>query len=135
MNCSSSLSSFVCILSAGFACTATAQSVHSDPADAPAFASSALIAPVPLQRSAQTTTAGVAASASDGAAPNLALPGIRTAEEPASRARSTLRRPLVQGRPSRPKAASAPADDLWRSDTLYASPYTTSPYAQAGDPD
>ncbi|WP_407972378.1 hypothetical protein ACJ51O_21755 [Burkholderia pyrrocinia] len=141
MNCSSSLSSLsslmslVCILSAGFACAADAQSVRSDPADAPAFASSALIAPAPLQRSAQTATAGIATAASDAAAPDLAPPGIRTAAEPASRARSTLRRPLVPGRPSRPKAASAPADDLWRSDTLYASPYTTSPYAQPGDPD
>ncbi|WP_175941970.1 hypothetical protein [Burkholderia pyrrocinia] len=135
MNCSSSLSSLVCILSASFACAADAQSMRSDPGDAPAVASSALIAPTPLQRSAQTATAGIATSASDAAASNPALAGTGAAAEPASRARSTLRRPLVPGRPSHPKAASAPADDAWRSDTLYASPYTTSPYAQPGDPD
>ncbi|WP_269502544.1 hypothetical protein [Burkholderia sp. IMCC1007] len=38
-------------------------------------------------------------------------------------------------RPHRPQAASAPAGDAWSTDTLYASPYTKSPYEPPGDPD
>lgn len=138
MNCSLSLSSLVCILSAGFACTADAQSLRPDPADTPAFTSPAAIAPalpVPRQRSAQTETVSAATAASGAAAPGLALPGTRADAEPESRARGVLRRPLAPSRPGRPKAASASGDGAWDTGTLYASPYTTSPYAQPGDTD
>ncbi|WP_260449845.1 hypothetical protein [Burkholderia contaminans] len=138
MNCSFSLSSLACILSAGFACSADAQSLRPDPADAPAFTSPAAIVqtlPVPRQRSAQTATVGAATPASDSAAPGLAPPGPRADTEPESRARGVLRRPLAPSRPGRPKAASASGDGAWDTGTLYASPYTTSPYAQPGDTD
>ncbi|MDR0243595.1 MAG: hypothetical protein LBJ65_18525 [Burkholderia sp.] len=138
MNCSLSLSSLVCILSAGFACAADAQSLRPAPADTPAFTSPAAIAPavpIPRQRSAQTATVGAATSASDSAAPGLALRGILADAEPESRARGVLRRPLVPSRPGRPKAASASGDGAWDTGTLYASPYTTSPYAQPSDTD
>ncbi|WP_282510314.1 hypothetical protein [Burkholderia cepacia] len=138
MNCSLSLSSLVCILSAGFACAADAQSLRPDPADTPAFISPAAIdptLPIPRQRSAQTAAVSAATPASDSAAPGLALPATRADVEPESRARGVLRRPLVPSRPGRPKAASASGDGAWDTGTLYASPYTTSPYAQPGDAD
>ena len=140
MNCSSSLSSLVCIVSAGFACAATAQTLSAAPTDAPVFASSTLLAPVLSQRSAQAAATGSAAepsaAASAAGAPAITLPAAAAAVRPDTRASSTLRRPLVPGRPHRPQVASAPAaDDGWRSDTLYASPYTKSPYAEPGDPD
>lgn len=146
MNCHP-LSPLVCIVSACFACAAGAQSVSADTAAAPAFASSAPLASVRPQRSAQpspadptaaataatATTTATAASGVD--APRAALAQTRVAPDADSRARSKLRRPLVPGRPSRPRVAEMPVDDPWRSDTLYASPYATSPYAHAGDPD
>jgi hypothetical protein len=146
MNCHP-LSPLVCIASACFACAAGAQSVSADTAAAPAFASSAPLASVRPQRSAQpspadptaaataatATTTATAASGVD--APRAALAQTRVAPDADSRARSKLRRPLVPGRPSRPRVAEMPVDDPWRSDTLYASPYATSPYAHAGDPD
>ncbi|MBN3825767.1 hypothetical protein G3O00_19355 [Burkholderia sp. Ac-20384] len=141
MNCSVSLSSLVCILSAGFACAADAQSLRPDPVDTPAFTSPAAIVPalptlpVPRQRSAQTATANAATPASESASPGLALPGTRADAEPEARARGVLRRPLAPSRPSRPKAASASGDGAWDTGTLYASPYTTSPYAQPDDTD
>ncbi|WP_230946475.1 hypothetical protein [Burkholderia territorii] len=139
MNCSSSLSSFVCIVLAGIACAVNAQTSPAVPADAPAFASSAALPPAPLQRSAQAAptvdAADPAAAASAVAMPALAHPAAGTAGESGTRARRTLRRPLVPGRPHPPQPASAPADDTWRSDTLYASPYAKSPYEHPGDPD
>ncbi|WP_244109252.1 hypothetical protein [Burkholderia anthina] len=141
MNSPSPLSSLVCIVSACLAGAATAQTLPAAPADAPVSASSALPAPLVLQRSAQTAAPGAAAEsdtpASDVAAPGFALPlpAARAAAQPESRPRSPLRRPLVADRPHRTQAASAPAGDAWRSDTLYASPYAKSPYEQPGDPD
>ncbi|MET3821013.1 hypothetical protein ACVK00_004773 [Burkholderia sp. PvR073] len=143
MNCSASLSSLVCIVSACVACAAGAQTVPATPADAPVFASSTPLAPVPLQRSAQTAITGAAtepaAAASDVAAPAAALPAAlpaaSTAAAPESRARGALRRPLVPRRPHRPQVADAPTEDLWHTGTLYTSPYAKSPYAQPGDPD
>lgn len=138
MNCSLSLSSLVCILSASFACAADAQSLRPEPADTSAFISPATTAsarPIPRQRSAQPATVSAATPTSDSAAPGLALPGTHTDAEPESRARGVLRRPLVPSRPGRPKAASAADDGVWDTGTLYASPYTTSPYTQPGDAD
>ncbi|MFP3505216.1 hypothetical protein [Burkholderia sp. SIMBA_062] len=143
MNCSASLSSLVCIVSACVACAAGAQTLPATPADAPAFASSTPLAPVPLQRSAQTAIAGApaepAATASDVAAPAAALPAAlataSTAAAPESRARGALRRPLVPTRPHRPQVADARTEDLWHTGTLYTSPYEKSPYALPGDPD
>jgi len=139
MNCSSSLSSLVCIVSAGFACAATAQTLSAAPTDAPVYASSTLLAPVPSQRSAQAAATRAAAepsaAASAAGAPAITLPATAAVVQTDTRARGTLRRPLVPGRPHRPREASAPADDGWRSDTLYASPYARSPYAEPGDPD
>ncbi|WP_241337691.1 hypothetical protein [Burkholderia stabilis] len=135
MNCHSSLASLV-ILSAGFACAAGAQSLPADSADAPVFASSPSLAPPRRQRSAQIppASAAVATAASDVSASALARPGSLVAAEPDSRSHRTLRRPLVPSRPHRASAASAAADG-WSSDTLYASPYATSPYVQPNDPD
>ncbi|KVK96334.1 hypothetical protein WS93_24225 [Burkholderia cepacia] len=139
MNSTSSLSSLVCIVSASVACAAGAQTLPAAPADAPVFASSTLLAPVPQQRSAQTVATSAAAepaaAASEVATSAVALPAASDAVPPGSRAQSQLRRPLVPRRPHRPQVASAPADDVWRSDTLYMSPYAKSPYAQPGDPD
>lgn len=136
MNCTSSLSSLLCIVSASLACTAGAQTPPAALADAPVFASSTLLAPVPQQRSAQTTAKSAAvepaAAASEVATSAFTLPA---AAPPESRAQSKLRRPIVPGRPHRPQAASAPANDVWSSDTLYTSPYAKSPYAQPGDQD
>ncbi|RKU04550.1 hypothetical protein C7H84_04855 [Burkholderia sp. Nafp2/4-1b] len=138
----SSLSSFVCIVAAGSACTAGAQTLPAAPADTPVVASSTLLAPVPPQRSAQAAAAAAtravtepAAGASAIAVPVVALTAASAAAQADTRAHTTLRRPLVPARPHRPQAASAPADDVWRSDTAYASPYATSPYAAPGDPD
>ncbi len=136
MNCSLSLSSLICILSAGIACAADAQSLHPDPADTSTFISPRAVLPalpIPRQRSAQTATVSSATPNSDSAAPGLALPGIHADAEPESRARGALRRPLVPKRPGRPKEASAPGDGAWDTGTLYASPYTASPYTQRGD--
>ncbi|WP_247682176.1 hypothetical protein [Burkholderia sp. Tr-862] len=139
MNCSASLSSLVCIVSACVACAAGAQTVPATPADAPDFASSTPLAPVPLQRSAQTAITGAATkpatAASDVAAPAAALPAASTAAAPESRARGALRRPLVPTRPHRSPVADVPTEDLWHTGTLYTSPYAKSPYAQPGDPD
>lgn len=138
MNCSLSLSSLVCILSAGFASAVDAQTLRPAPADTPAAISPAEIAPalpIPRQRSAQTATAGAAVPASDSASQGLAPLGVRADAEPESRARGVLRRPLVSSRPARPKAASASGDGAWDTGTLYASPYATSPYTQRGDTD
>lgn len=142
MNCSASLSSVVCIVSACFACAAGAQTFPATPA----FASSSPLAPVPLQRSAQaaiTAITGAAAepatAASDVASPTAvlpaALPAASTAAAPESRGRGALRRPLVPTRPHRPSVADAPTEDLWHTGTLYASPYEKSPYTQPGDPE
>ncbi|WP_034177424.1 hypothetical protein [Burkholderia ambifaria] len=138
MNCSASLSSLVCTVSACVACAAGAQTLPATPA----FASSTPLTPVPLQRSAQTAIAGAAAepatAASDVAAPAAALPAAlgaaSTVAAPESRARGALRRPLVPRRPHRPQVADAPTEDLWHTGTLYTSPYEKSPYAQPGDP-
>ncbi len=139
MNCSASLSSVVCIVSACFACAAGAQTLPATSADAPVFPSSTPLAPVPLQRSAQTSITGAAAApataASDVAASAAALPAASTAAAPESRARGALRRPLVPTRPHRPPVADAPTEDPWHTGTLYTSPYEKSPYAQPGDPD
>ncbi len=139
MNFSSSLSSFVCIVSAGFACAAGAQTLSGTPADTPPFASSTLPGPVPTQRSAQSAVAKAAAEpaapASADAAPAFTRPAANAAVQPDARARSTLRRPLVPARPHRAQVANTPADDVWRSDTLYASPYAKSPYDVPGGPD
>ncbi|MBR8343337.1 hypothetical protein KDX40_06205 [Burkholderia ambifaria] len=146
MNCSASLSSVACIVSACFACAAGAQTLPATSANAPVFASSTPLAPVPLQRSAQaaiTAITGAAAepatAASDVASPTAALPAAlpaaSTAAAPESRARGALRRPLVPTRPHRPQVTDAPIEDLWHTGTLYTSPYEKSPYAQPGDPD
>ncbi len=139
MNCSASLSSFVCLVSACVACAAGAQTLPATPADAPDFASSTPLAAVPLQRSAQAAITGAAAAASDVAAPAAALPAAlpaaSTAAAPESRARGALRRPLVPTRPHRPQVTDAPTEDPWHTGTLYTSPYEKSPYAQPGDPD
>ncbi|AFQ50812.1 hypothetical protein [Burkholderia cepacia] len=142
MNCPLSLSSLVCIVSAGLAGAAAAQTWPATPAGAPVFASSTPLAPMPLQRSAQTAVASAAAepaaAASEVAAPSAALPAASTAASPESlesRARGTLRRPLVPSRPHRPQVANASTDDLWHAGMLYTSPYAKSPYAQPGDPD
>ncbi|WP_321805782.1 hypothetical protein [Burkholderia sp. BCC1993] len=139
MNCTSSLSLLVCIASAGIVCTVDAQTLPAVPADAPTFASAAALPPVPLQRSAQavaTSDAVEPAAAASGVARSAsARPVASAAVQPETRARGTLRRPLVPGRPHRPQAASAPADDVWRGDRLYASPYAKSPYEQPDDPD
>ncbi|NHL68803.1 hypothetical protein EIB72_20680 [Burkholderia ambifaria] len=139
MNCSASLSSLVCIVSACVACAAGAQTLPATPADAPAFSSSTPLAPVPLQRSAQTAITGAAAepatAASDIAASAAALPAASTAAAHESRGRGALRRPLVPTRPHRPQVTDAPTEDLWHTGTLYTSPYEKSPYAQPGDPD
>ncbi|RQR36163.1 hypothetical protein DIE23_08150 [Burkholderia sp. Bp9143] len=136
MNCSSSLSSLVCIVSVGAACAVNAQTLPAVPADAPVFASSVMRPPVPLQRPAQATatsdTAEPSAAASGAAAPAFALPA---AVQPETRARGTLRRPLVPVRPHRPQVAGTPADDVWRDDRLYESPYAKSPYEQPGNSD
>lgn len=131
MNFSSSLAPFLYIASAGFVCAAGAQTLSGTPADTPLLASSTLVAPVPPQRSAQAV--GAAATASAAVAPALARSAASTAAQPDTRARITLRRPLVPARPHRPQVANAPTDDVWRSDTLYASPYAKSPYAEPGD--
>ncbi|WP_236873260.1 hypothetical protein [Burkholderia sp. MSMB0856] len=139
MNCSSSLSSLVCIVSVGFACAVNAQTLPAVPADAPALASSAVLPPAPLQRSAQAAAtndaADPAATASGVATPAFARPAASAAVQPDTRARGMLRRPLVPGRPHRSHVAVAPADDVWRSDRLYESPYAKSPYEQPGVPD
>jgi hypothetical protein len=137
MNYSSSLSSFVCIVSAGFVGAAGAQTLPGTPADTPSFASSTLVAPVPPQRSAQAAAASAAAdpAAAASAPADAAAPFTRPAARPDARARSALRRPLVPTRPHRTQVADAPADDVWRSDTVYASPYEKSPYGAPGDPD
>ncbi|KVH46044.1 hypothetical protein WJ39_20015 [Burkholderia diffusa] len=92
MNCPSSLSSLVCVALAGIACAVNAQTLPAVPADAPAFASAAVLPSTSLQRPAQ------AAATSDA-------------------------------------ADRAAADDAWRGDTLYTSPYAKSPYEQPGEPD
>ena len=146
MNCSASLSSVVCIVSACVACAVDAQNLPATPADAPVFASSTPLAPVPLQRSAQTAITAItgaaaepATAASDvastAAALPAALPAASTAAAHESRGRGALRRPLVPTRPHRPQVTDAPTEDLWRTGTLYTSPYEKSPYAQPGDPD
>ncbi|HEF5869912.1 TPA: hypothetical protein SAY52_000469 [Burkholderia cenocepacia] len=143
MNFSSSLSSFVCIVSAGFVCAAGAQTLSGTPADTPSFASSTLPSPVPPQLppqpSAQVAAASAAAEpaapASANAAPALSRPAASAAVQPDPRARSRLRRPLVPARPHRAQVASTPADDVWGSDALYTSPYAKSPYEAPGDPD
>ncbi|WP_175709831.1 hypothetical protein [Burkholderia ambifaria] len=143
MNCSASLSSVVCIVSACFACAAGAQTLPGAPADAPVFASSTPLAPVPLQRSAQAAITGAAAEpaaaasdvASTAVALPAALPAASTTATPESRGRGALRRPLVPTRPHRPPVADAPTEDPWHTGTLYTSPYEKSPYAQPGDPD
>ena len=139
MNCSSSLSLLVCIATAGIVCTVNAQTLPAVPADAPVFASSAALPPVPLQRSAQAaaTSAAVdpAAAASGVAMSASSRPAASAAVQPETRARSTLRRPRVPGRPHRPQVASAPANDGWHNDRSYASPYAKSPYEQPDDPD
>ncbi|MGS0891023.1 hypothetical protein ACVBGC_00485 [Burkholderia stagnalis] len=127
MNCSSFLPSLVCILSAGFACGAGAQSLPDDAADTPVFASSALLAPPPLQHSAQLPAAS-AVAVPDASRPVTSEPVVSDAD---ARARRTLRRPLVPSKPGRPRAASVPDDSVWSSDKLYASPYATSPYASS----
>ncbi|OXI29841.1 hypothetical protein CFB89_21545 [Burkholderia sp. AU16741] len=133
MNFSSSLTPFVCIVSTGFLCTAGAQTLSGTPADTPPFASSTLVASVSPQRSAQAADAVTAASAAT--APAIARSAASAAVQPDTRARIALRRPLVPTRPHRAQVANAPADDVWRSDTLYASPYAKSPYAKPGDRD
>ncbi|WP_258048588.1 MULTISPECIES: hypothetical protein [Burkholderia] len=137
MNFSSSLAPFLYIASAGFVCAAGAQTLSGTPADTPLLASSTRVAPVPPQRSAQAPGAAAiaepAATASAAAAPALARSAASVAVQPDTRARITLRRPLVPARPHRPQVANAPTDDVWRSDTLYASPYAKSPYAEPGD--
>ncbi|MBP0712164.1 hypothetical protein ABXK61_02420 [Burkholderia sola] len=143
MNFSSSLAPFVCIVSTGFLCTAGAQTLSGTPADTSPFASSTLVAPVPPQRSAQAAGASAAAepaaaasaAASAATAPAIARSAASAAVQPDTRARVALRRPLVPTRPHRAQVAHAPADDVWRSDTLYASPYAKSPYAEPGDRD
>ncbi|AOI95406.1 hypothetical protein WS66_07020 [Burkholderia sp. LA-2-3-30-S1-D2] len=139
MNCSSSLSSLVCIVSAGIACAVNAQTLPAVAADAPVFASSAVLPPAPLQRSAQAAAtsdaADPAATASGAATPAFGRPAASATVQPDTRARGMLRRPLVPGRPHRPQVVSAPAADVWRSDRLYESPYAKSPYEQPGDPD
>ncbi|MGY6242794.1 hypothetical protein [Burkholderia ambifaria] len=142
MNCSASLSSVVCIVSACVACAAGAQTLPATSADAPVFAPSTPLAPVPLQRSAQTAITAItgaaaepATAASDVASPGAALPAASTAAAPESRARGALRRPLVPTRPHRPPVTDAPTEDPWHTGTLYTSPYEKSPYAQPGDPD
>ncbi|MBR8233287.1 hypothetical protein K6W26_29685 [Burkholderia sp. AU42008] len=143
MNFSSSLAPFVCIVSTGFVCAAGAQTLPGSPADTPPFASSTLVAPVPPQRSAQAVgpsaaaepVATASAAASGATAPAIAGSAASAAVQPDTRARVTLRRPLVPARPHRAQVANAPADDVWRSDTLYASPYAKSPYAEPGDRD
>ncbi|KAB0643768.1 hypothetical protein F7R21_05795 [Burkholderia latens] len=132
MNFSSSLPSFVFIASAGFMCAAGAQTLSRAPADTPSFASSPNVATVPPQRSAQAATASAAA---EPAATAFAGPASSAAAQPGARARSTLRRPLVPTRPHRAQATLPPADyDVWRNDTLYASPYEKSQYAEPGTP-
>ncbi|OXJ10020.1 hypothetical protein [Burkholderia sp. HI2500] len=131
MNFSSSLSSFVCIVSAGFVCAAGAQTLSSSPADTPSLASSTLPGLVPPQRSAQAAVARAAAAA----APALTRSAASAAVQPDPRAHSTLRRPLVPARPHRAQVASTPADDVWGSNTLYASPYAKSPYDAPAEPD
>lgn len=139
MNCSASLSSIVCIVSTCFACAVDAQNLPATPADAPVFASSTPLAPVPLQRSAQAAITGAAAEpatgASDVTASGAALPAASTAAAPESGGRGAPRRPLVPTRPHRPPVTDAPTEDFWHTGTLYASPYEKSPYAQPGDPD
>ncbi|WP_176015337.1 hypothetical protein [Burkholderia sp. BCC0398] len=137
MNFSSSLAPFVCIVSTGFLCTAGAQTLSGTPADTSPFASSTLVAPVPPQRSAQAAGANAAAepAATASAAASAATAPASAAVQPDTRARIALRRPLVPTRPHRAQVAHAPADDVWRSDTLYASPYAKSPYAEPGDRD
>ncbi|WP_185640635.1 MULTISPECIES: hypothetical protein [unclassified Burkholderia] len=139
MNCSASLSSLVCIVTAGIAGAAGAQTLPTTPADAPVLASSTLPAPVPLQRSAQAATGSAAAApvaaASDVATPAAALPAASTVASPDSRARGALRRPLVPMRPHRPQVVDAATEDVWHTGSLYTSPYAKSPYAQPGDPD
>ena len=137
MNFSSSLAPFVCIVSTGFLCTAGAQTLSGTPADTSPFASSTLVAPVPPQRSAQAAGAHAAAepAATASAAASAATAPASAAVQPDTRARIALRRPLVPTRPHRAQVAHAPADDVWRSDTLYASPYAKSPYAEPGDRD
>ncbi|HGL6718601.1 hypothetical protein NTJ56_27995 [Burkholderia contaminans] len=139
MNFSSSLSSFVCIVSAGVVCAAGAQTLSSSPADTPSFASSTLPGPVPPQRSAQAAVARAAAEpatpASATAASALTRPAASAAVQPDPRAHGTLRRPLVPARPHRAQVASTPADDVWGSGTLYASPYAKSPFDAPADPD
>ncbi|MBR8252820.1 hypothetical protein KDW51_03445 [Burkholderia ambifaria] len=139
MNCSASLSSVVCIVSACFACAAGAQNLPATPV----FASSTPLAPVPLQRSAQAAITGAAAEpataasdvASTAVALPAALPAASTAAAPESRGRGAQRRPLVPTRPHRPSVDDAPTEDLWHTGTLYASPYEKSPYTQPGDPE
>ncbi|UEP38063.1 hypothetical protein LL998_19060 [Burkholderia ambifaria] len=142
MNCSASLSSLVCIVSACVACAAGAQTLPATSAGAPVFSSSTPLAPVPLQRSAQTAITAItgaaaepATAASDIAASAAALPAASTAAAPESRGRGALRRPLVPTRPHRPPVTDAPTEDPWHTGTLYTSPYEKSPYAQPGDPD
>ncbi|WP_155624482.1 hypothetical protein [Burkholderia diffusa] len=139
MNCPSSLSSLVCIALAGIACAVNAQTLPAVPADTPAFASAAVLPSTSLQRPAQAAAtsdaADRAAAASAIAVPALARPAAGAAGQPDTRARRTLRRSLVPRRPHRPQLADAPADDAWRGDTLYTSPYAKSPYEQPGEPD
>lgn len=124
---------------ASVAGAAGAQTLPATSADAPVAASSMLLVPVPLQRSAQTAmanaTAEPAAAASEVAAPGAALPAARTAAAPESRARGALRRPLVPMRPHRPKVVDTATENVWQTGTLYTSPYAKSPYARPGDPD
>ncbi|AEA65933.1 hypothetical protein [Burkholderia gladioli] len=139
MNFSSSLSSFVCIVSTGFVCTAGAQTLSGPPADTPSFASSTLPGTAPLQRSEQAAAVSPAvepaAPASANAAPELTRPAASAAVQAGTRAHGTLLRAFVPARPHRAQVASTPTDDGWRSDTLYASPYAKSPYDAPADSD
>ncbi len=123
---------------ASVACAAGAQTLPATSADAPVAVSPTLLAPVPLQHSAQTAmvsaTAEPAAAASEVAAPAAALPAASTAAAPESRARGALRRPLVPMRPRRPKVVDTATENVWQTGTLYTSPYAKPPYAPPGNP-
>ncbi|WP_431822777.1 hypothetical protein [Burkholderia sp. F1] len=102
--------SIVCAALTAVACAnASAQTLPGDPAglDRPVPVLPGVAAPAPLQRAAQTPL------------PADSMPDA----PPDTRMRRSLRRTLATGRPRHPPAG----------DTLYASPYLTSPYAQSQD--